>query len=846
MFGSARIAAVFLLVSGVVVTGSTLRAHDGTTPLAPELSGLGTLHVPVTTHVPAAQRFFDQGMRLLYAFNHAESIRAFREAGRLDPRLAMAHWGHALALGPNLNAPMSEDNGRRAYAAIQRALALAPSSSARERALIEALARRYAPDGTGDRAALNRAYAAVMVEAAARYPDDPDVQTLSADATMNTMPWDYWQKDGSAKPDTVRTLDLLERVLSRHPDHVGALHYHIHLLEASSDPDRAEPSADRLGSLMPAAGHMVHMPAHIYLRVGRYADAAEANVRAIAADEDYLAQCQAQGLYPVSYYPHNLHFLWAAATLEGRRAVAVDAARQVAAKVPHHHAGAVAWTADFPVTPMLAYARFGLWQEALTEPSPPASQPYAIGIWHYARGLGFVARGQLDRADTEWTALVAVMRHEAFATALKDLPLLGNLQIAVRLLEAEIAMRRGHAERALALAREAVALEDAIPYNEPPVWHQPPRQVLGALLLEAGKAADAERVYREDLTRFRENGWSLFGLARSLEAQRKSSEAADVTRRFEKAWARADVRLISSRIMTTDLPAERASDQRTHGHRGSPYREKRIEVRPGTTLAYVESGDPGGTPVVLLHGYTDSWRSFERVLPYLSSFRVLAVTQRGHGRSDKPAHGYEPADFARDVAAFMDAVGVEQSVLVGHSMGATVAQRFAIDHPGRLLALVLEGAFLPRPGNRVLEEFWTEVQTLRDPIDPGFVRGFQESTLAQPVPREFFQTVVGESLQVPARVWHAALRPYVSLDFVPELRGVRAPTLVIWGDRDAFTPRAAQDGLVAAINGSRLSVYEGAGHSPHWEEPDRFAGEVASFIRGLHHDHGRLTLGRRQ
>jgi tetratricopeptide (TPR) repeat protein len=265
-------------------------------PIAPELAGLGTLHMAVTTTVPRAQRFFDQGLRLLYAFNHAEAIRAFREAARLDPELAMAYWGEAIALGPNLNAPMTQENGRQAYAAIRQALKTATRATPRERALIDALALRYAPDGTGDRDALNRAYADAMTKAADRFSEDPDVQTLFADAAMNTMPWDYWQKDGTAKPEAARVIDAIERVIARQPDHAGALHYHIHLLEASADPDRAEASADRLGSLMPAAGHMVHMPAHIYLRVGRYADAAEANVRAIAADEDYLAQCQAQGL----------------------------------------------------------------------------------------------------------------------------------------------------------------------------------------------------------------------------------------------------------------------------------------------------------------------------------------------------------------------------------------------------------------------------------------------------------------------------------------------------------------------------------------------------------------------
>ena len=544
------IAAVFtaLIVCAAVAGGTPqARAKAMDVPVAPELTGLGTLRVPVATLVPRAQRFFDQGMRLLYAFNHTEAIRAFREAARLDPGLAMAYWGQALALGPNLNAPMTLDNGRLAYAAIQQAMEKRSRLSSRERALIKALATRYAPDGAGDRAALNRAYATAMETVAARFPGDPDVATLYADARMNTMPWDYWQKDGSPKPQTAKVLAMLESIIEQNPDHPGALHYHIHVLEASADPDRAERSADRLGSLMPAAGHMVHMPAHIYIRVGRYADAAEANELAIRADEDYLSQCQAQGLYPVSYYPHNLHFLWAAATLEGRKAVAVEAARKVAAKVPHHHAGALAWTADFPVTPMLAYARFGLWQEALTEPRPPAKEPYATGIWHYARGRAFIARDQLDRAASELTALKSVMQHEAFASTLKDLPLLTNLEIASRVVEGELAVRRGDADTAIRVLREAVAIEDGLPYSEPPIWHQPTRHVLGAVLLEAGRPAEAEEVYRQDLKVFRENGWSLFGLMESLKAQlHRSPEAAEVERRFEKAWARSDIKLISS------------------------------------------------------------------------------------------------------------------------------------------------------------------------------------------------------------------------------------------------------------------------------------------------------------
>ena len=466
----------------------------------------------------------------------------------------------------------------------------------------------------------------------------------------------------------------------------------------------------------------------------------------------------------------------------------------MAEKVPHHHAGALSWTADFPVTPLLAYARFGMWQEVLTEPKPPMNQPYAIGIWHYGRGLAFVARGRLDAASGEVSALEAVMKHEAFATTLKDLPLLTNLRIASRSLAGELSLRRGDTDAAVTALREAVTIEDGIPYAEPPIWHHPPRQILGAMLLEAGRSAEAEAVYREDLERFRENGWSLFGLASSLEEQQRASEAAEVRRRFEQAWARADIQLTSSRIMDAD--GARSSKQSSgqggpqnapgrsaqstvspHAHHGEAVPSARpVQLADGTRLTYVEYGDADGVAVILLHGYTDSWRSWERLLPHLPrSLRVFAVTQRGHGESDKPDGSYDSSVLARDVVAFMDAVGLDRAVLVGHSMGSTVAQRFAIDYPDRTNALVLEGAFMPRPANAEVAKFLDEVLTLEDPIDPVFVREFQKSTLAQTVPPAFFDVVVGESLKVPARVWKAALQPYRTTDFSAGLANIRVP-----------------------------------------------------------------------
>lgn len=823
------LAVVVLAASGRVAGGQSAPVAGDTAALAPRLQGLGTHTMRVSSDNPDAQAFFDQGLRLLYAFNHAEARRAFQEAARLDPRLAMARWGEAMTLSVNINAPMTPEAGRLAYAAARDARALAGSASARERALVEALATRFAPDGAAPRPPLDRAYAEAMTSVAATFSTDVDVQTLYADAVMNTMAWDYWRKDGTLKPEAEPVRLALERAIAREPNHPGANHYYIHLMEGSSTPEAAEPSAERLGGLMPAAGHMVHMPAHIYLRVGRYADAAEANVRAIAADEDYLAQCQAQGLYPVSYYPHNLHFLWAAATMEGRRDVAISAARQVAAKVPHHHAGALAWTADFPVTPWLAYVRFGRWQEMLTEPAPPITEPYATGIWRYGRGLAFIARGDERRAEAEIEALESVQAHEAFRTVLKDSPLLTNLQIAARIVRGELASRRGNHGDAVRLLREATALEDGIPYNEPPVWHQAPRHVLGALLLAAGAAAEAEAEYRRDLQRFRRNGWSLFGLWQSLVAQQRTDEAQRVRAEFDQAWVRADVTLTSSRIMTSDLTARSARV----GHPPGGLAEKFLALSTGVRMEYVEQGPADGLPVIFLHGVTDSWRSFERVLPLLPAHvRAFAISARGHGDSSRPDRGYLIADMSADLHAFTTALKIDKVILVGHSMGAMVAQRFAADHPDHVAALVLAGAFDTLFQDRVLADFYrTAIEPLADPIDAGFAREWQLSTVAGSMDAAHLDAVVAETLKVPARVWREAFGGFLATpDFTADLRRVAAPVLLVWGDKDAYVDRPRQDRLLAALPAAQLTVYKDGGHAMHWEDPARFASDLVTFL----------------
>jgi tetratricopeptide (TPR) repeat protein len=517
--------------------------------IAPLLEGLGSLQHPVSTDVERAQRFFDQGMRLLYAFNFLEADRAFREAARLDPTLAMAHWGQAMALAPNINAPMTDEEGRTALTASRQAVELKAHASEPEQAYIDAMATRFSDNPTDERAALDRRYAEAMKTVAARYPDDPDAVTFAVAAFMQTTAWDYWNADGSPKPGVEEAKAALEGVLARHPDHPGANHYRIHLLEASDrHVGEAEASADRLRGAMPIAGHMVHMPSHIYLRVGRYADASQVNEDAILADEDYIAQCRAQGLYPVAYYPHNIHFLWAAATFEGRSEVAIDSARKVAAKVPHHLAGQLAWTHEFPVIPMFALVRFGQWSDILSEPKPHVDAPYPNAIWHYARALAKTARGDVGGAEVELAALETERKSPLFETTLKETPLASNLDLAIQEVRAEIAARRGDYATAIAAARKGVELQDAQAYNEPELWHRPVRLVLGAILLDANRPAEAEAVYREDLERHRETGWALVGLLDSLRRQGKTDEAGAVAARFRQAWARADVEITASRF----------------------------------------------------------------------------------------------------------------------------------------------------------------------------------------------------------------------------------------------------------------------------------------------------------
>jgi len=520
-------------------------------PSVPLFDNLGDYHHPISTDSDLAQRYFDQGLILTYGFNHAEAARSFREATRLDPNCAMCYWGVALVLGPNINAAMDTDAVPESWQALQNALERSQNASNQEQAYIQALAKRYSLDPRADRPSLDIAYVQAMRDVSQRYPDDLDAGTLFAEALMDTMPWDYWI-DGKPKPKTQEILATLDSVLDRNPNHPGANHFYIHTVEASPEPDRAIPCADRLRNLVPGSGHLVHMPSHIYIRVGRYHDAAIANQRAIAVDQNYITQSSTPGFYRSAYVPHNPHFLWASASMEGRSELAMQAARHTAAMVDQHKMRQPEYDTlqHYYLIPLYTLARFGKWDEILAEPSPGQELKYPTGVWHYARGMAFLSKGQLDQATEELNQLNAIAADPELAKMLIwDInPTANLLHIASEVLAGELAAKQADYESAIAHLQMAVRLQDELRYDEPETWYYPVRQSLGAVLLDADQTATAEQVYRQDLEIHPDNGWSLFGLAQSLQAQGKIQEARAVQERFQEAWKYADVILTASRF----------------------------------------------------------------------------------------------------------------------------------------------------------------------------------------------------------------------------------------------------------------------------------------------------------
>ena len=518
-------------------------------PLAPRLQNLGVHTFPVTTTSARAQLFINQGLNLAYGFNHAEAARAFAEAARLDPECAMAYWGQALVLGPNINAAMEAEKEPEALTLVQKAIALRSKVSPREREYIDALSQRYTGKAE-DRQKADRAFADAMRALTRSFPDDLDAKTIFAESLMDLRPWNYWTRDGEPYAETREIQAALAQVLSVHSSHPGALHYWVHLWEPTDTPERAEAEADRLLNVMPGAGHMVHMPAHIYTRVGRYTDVVTSNQLAVKADEDYLAQCRAQGMYPLAYYPHNIHFVWMGATASGQRALALDAARKVASAIPHDALGTVPTLQGFLVVPYWAMVRFGQWNDILHDPGPRHDTAFTRGAWRYARAMAFTATGGLTEADRELAELNQIVNDASLKGPVTFSANAGYaiLRIAPEVIAGEIAAKRKDWNKAVLHLDRAIRYEDALIYQEPPDWHAPVRQNLGAVLLEAGRADEAEAVYWEDLKKNPKNGWSLYGLAEALKAQGKTEEAAAIQQRFRDAWKAADVTITASRI----------------------------------------------------------------------------------------------------------------------------------------------------------------------------------------------------------------------------------------------------------------------------------------------------------
>jgi tetratricopeptide (TPR) repeat protein len=536
--------AFFLLISPC-----TFAQHDHTPDAtasgsAQLMAGMGSLHHPIATSNAEAQRFFDQGLTLIYAFNHEEAVRSFRRAAELDPNAAMPWWGISNALGPNYNDPSDPERMKAAFEALQTAKTLAASGPENERAYVDALAARYSDDPKADAKQMARDYAKAMGELAKKYPDDPDAATIYAESRMDIRPWGLWSLDGAPAEGTLEIIEVLESVLARFPNHVGANHYYIHAVEASPHAAWGLPSADRLGALVPSAGHLVHMPAHIYSRVGDFKDAEASNVAAAAADLAYIEATGAKGLYPAMYYSHNLHFLAYAAMQAGRFEAARAGAAQLAENIHERAQGMpVDMTEGFLTYPVLIQVRFRRWQEILAMPTPGAKIPILASVSHFARGMAFASTGKLSDAEAEQkNAAAAVEQISAKETFGFD-SAKTVLQIPADILDAQIAEARGNRKAAIDYLKIAVAVQDGLSYNEPPDWYYSVRETLGGALLRDGQAAEAEKVFRDDLMRNPRNGRSLFGLSQSLKAQNKLTDAEWARREFEAAWKDADTQL---------------------------------------------------------------------------------------------------------------------------------------------------------------------------------------------------------------------------------------------------------------------------------------------------------------
>jgi pimeloyl-ACP methyl ester carboxylesterase/tetratricopeptide (TPR) repeat protein len=572
---------------------------------------------------------------------------------------------------------------------------------------------------------------------------------------------------------------------------------------------------------MPGAGHIVHMPAHIYQRVGRHADVISSNQLAAKADEDYIAQCRAQGLYPLGYYPHNLHFIWMGATASGQRQLALESARKLANQVPIEALGSTPILQGFVVVPYWAMVRFEQWDEILGDQGPRYESAFTRAVWRYARASAFVAKDRLDAAERELAELNSLVADPSLKGPTTFSTNTGHaiLRIAPEVIAGEIAAKRQDWDTALRHLERAVRYEDMLMYQEPHDWHAPVRQTLGAVLLAAGRADEAEAVYWEDLKKNAESGWSLSGLLQALRAQGKTDEAAFAEARLRKAWRNADIP-VPGATMRTDAAAADATEVP-----GVTLHE--VRLASGVRLHYAQRGPADGPAVLMLHGYSDSWRSFSRVLPLVpDGLRVILPDQRGHGDSDRPLAGYEIDDFATDAIQLLDALQVRHAVVVGHSLGSFVARRIAEQAPARVQRLVLVGSGVSLR-NAVIEELRGGVNALTDPVDPAFVRAFQVSTIHRPVPDAFLERAIEESRKLPAHVWKATMAGM--WNDAPARGTIRTPTVMLGGTKDAVFSVAEQQALAAAIPGVTFTLLDEIGHAVHWEDPEALAAVLRSL-----------------
>ena len=535
------IAGAVLLVM-VLISLTMVAAQDhamGAAKPVTMMTGLGDLHHPVSTKNTTAQGFFDQGLRLIYAFNHDEAARSFHKAAELDPKLAMAYWGIAEAVGPNYNDPASEDRFKQAHEAIQKAVDLSGNASEAERGYISAMAKRFPADlKAADHRRAAEEYRDAMREVVKDHPDDLDATTLFAESGMVLHPWGLWHKDGTPEAGTEEIVATLESVIKRDPNHLGALHYYIHAVEASNSPERALAGANRLAALAPSAGHIVHMPAHVYIRTGDYAAAVKTNEAAAAADRAYIQKSGVQGIYPMMYYSHNLHFIAMCSAMTGDYTESRKAAEMLAA-----HVGPgvkeMPMLEGFMTIPMAVNVRFHKWDAILAMKPPAAEMQATTGFWHFAHGMALAGKGRVEEAEAEYK-VVAAAEKATSPDAIFVMPVNNKtkniLKIAENVLGAQVALAKKDNVAAVSMLREAVAVQDTLKYDEPQDWFYPVRESLGGVLLMSGDAKGAEQVFREDLAKNLRNPRSLFGLQQALQAQDRKSDAWFVEQEFHKAW----------------------------------------------------------------------------------------------------------------------------------------------------------------------------------------------------------------------------------------------------------------------------------------------------------------------